>query len=95
MLDRPARSFLWRRCEDMESFDKALWKSFLALNNAYAEVITNHGAFSAGYGSFYQFLSVLVGPVERWGFQWVLFEELKSATYGLGPLAPDKIDLTT
>ncbi|CAK9043052.1 unnamed protein product [Durusdinium trenchii] len=28
---------------DMESFDKALWKSFLALNNAYAEVITNHG----------------------------------------------------
>jgi len=28
---------------DMESFDKALWKSFLALNNAYAEVITNNG----------------------------------------------------
>lgn len=28
---------------DMESFDKALWKSFLALNNAYAEVITNMG----------------------------------------------------
>ena len=29
---------------DMESFDKALWKSFLALNNAYAEVITNMGS---------------------------------------------------
>lgn len=28
---------------DMESFDKALWKSFQALNNAYAEVITNNG----------------------------------------------------
>ncbi|CAJ1331128.1 unnamed protein product [Effrenium voratum] len=27
----------------MESFDKALWKNFLALNNAYAEVITTHG----------------------------------------------------
>lgn len=32
--------------EDMESFDKALWKSFLALNNAYAEVITNNGALA-------------------------------------------------
>jgi len=28
---------------EYESFDKALWKSFLNLNNAYAEVITTHG----------------------------------------------------
>lgn len=32
--------------KDMESFDKALWKSFLALNNAYAEVITSNGCWA-------------------------------------------------
>ena len=36
--------------KDMESFDKALWKSFQALNNAYAEVITNNGCLDLFFG---------------------------------------------
>ena len=68
----------------MESFDKALWKNFLALNNAYAEVITTHGPPAAK--SFFLPLEPRSGHCTRMLPTEVRAEQLFLPTKGLSEL---------